>query len=400
MKILLNACVIFVIFSSSLLAQTAPTLENLQVEINQLIHYAKYAVVTVFARSSHSYVINKNEGLFSFLKKNQEEKKENFWTVGSGIIYNQAGYIITRSTLLADFEEIKVSLCDGTEFEAEYIGTDQNTGLAVLKIDEKKLEPTRLGNSDETPLYSLVMVLGNSMGISPFASFGLINGITDDGKFILSNPIIPGNIGGAVFNLKGEIIAIVTAQIDADAAIANPLYLSAQKTGLAIPINQVARIVDPVIRFHQQQNNWLGIVIDSDSLAKKKLVVKDVFPGSPAARVGLRKGDRLIKYNETNLHNPKVLARLIEQTKPGTSVSINFIRQNRALKVFPRIEKMWPRGFNPNKPQHLTPKLMKESLNAAIQSPIIISPEKFQQINTRMIQMENEIRSLKNRLDK
>jgi len=401
MKVLLRVSILIFTFVPVVFSQNSPTLEHLQTEIYQIIQAAKYSVVTVSAKTSHSIIINKQEGLFSFFKDSREEKKKNFWIVGSGIIYNHEGFIITTSSILADFKVIKVTLCDGTEFEAEYIGTDQRTGLAILKIEEKNLEPTRIGNSDEVAPYSLVMVLGNAMGISPCASFGFVNGFTDGGKFILSAPISPGIIGSAVFNLKGEIIGIITAQLDADVSMMGPTYLDySQHNGLAIPINQVARIVNEVIESHHQKTNWLGIELDSDFLTENKLIVESVIPGSPAARVGLKKGDQLIKYNETDLLSAKILGNLINQTRAGTSVSINFIRHNRALKVFPRIERIWPAGFNPNKPRNLTPKLMNESIKTPIQSPIIISPEKFQQINSRMIQMENEIRSLKNRINK
>jgi len=395
--------IVFVILVTSVphvFPQQSPTLENIQTEINQLINSAKYSVVTVYAKVSHSYVVDKDAGVLSLFKNNTEEKKDEYWNVGSGIIYNQDGYIITRSSLLADFEEIKISLCEGTEFSADYIGTDQQTGLAILKIDEKKLESSRIGNSDRISMYSMIMVLGNSMGISPFASFGLINGITKDGNFVLSAQIIPGNIGGAVFNLTGEIIGIIAAQLDANESITSPTNLYTQQNGLAIPINKVAKIVDDVIQLKHDKKNWLGIVLDPDLLTKNKLIVKEVIPRSPAARVGLKKGDQLIKYNETDLSNIEILSDLIKQTKTGTSVSINFIRHNRTLKVFPRIERKWPFGFNQNKPRQLSPNLMNESMKAPIQSPIIISPEKFQQINSRMIEMESEIRSLKTQIKK
>ncbi len=149
MKILIVISLINCLFVSNLFSQKTPTLENLQAEISQLIHLVKHSVVTVSAKSTHCYTIGKNGGLLSFFKNSHEEKKDNFWTVGSGVVYNQEGYIITRSSILADFEEIKITLCNGKEFEAEYIGTDENTGLAILKIDDKNLEPTLIGNSDQ-----------------------------------------------------------------------------------------------------------------------------------------------------------------------------------------------------------------------------------------------------------
>ena len=401
MKILVVISLIIFLCGSSLFSQKTPTLENFQAEISQLINFAKHSVVTVSAKSTHSYTIDKNKGLLSLFKNNQEEKQDNFWAVGSGIVYNQDGYLITRSSILADFEAIKVTLCDGSKFEAEYIGTDEMRGLAILKIEGKKLEPPRIGNSDQLSLNSLVMVLGNSMGVSPFTSFGLVNGYTEAGQFILTASINPGNIGGAVFNLKGEIIGIISAQVEAEISLIGPNYLDySPQNSIAIPMNQVASMVNNIIKLHHQQIKWLGIELDADSLLYNKLIVKRVYAGSPAERVGLKKGDQLVKYNEVSLSSPEILKGQIGRTEPGTSVSINFIRHNRALKVFPRIERMWPDGFNPNKPRQFTHKLINENTKNPIQFPVIISPAKFQQINSRMIQMENEIRSLKSRINK
>jgi S1-C subfamily serine protease len=401
MKILIVISLINCLFVSSLFSQKTPTLENLQAEIGQIIHWVKHSVVTVSAKSCHYYTIGKSGGLLSLFKNNKEEKKDNFWTVGSGVIYNQEGYIITRSSILADFEAIKITLCNGKEFEAEYIGTDENTGLAILKIDDKNLEPTLIGNSDQLSLYSFVMVLGNSMGISPFASFGLVNGFTEDRQFILSASINPGNIGGAVFNLKGEIIGIITAKVEAEISMTAPNYLDySQQSSIAIPINQVAQMIERVIAMHHQQKNWLGIMFEEDSLKKNKLVLKSVIPGSPAAHVGLRPGDYLTKYNESDIYDLDVFCRLIEQTKSGTTVSINFIRNNKALKVIPLIEQKWPMGFNTQKPRHLSPLMMRSYNKSVINSPITISPDKFQEIHTRMIQMEGEIKSLKSLINK
>ncbi len=399
MKIISIASAIILLWVSILFPQQSPTLESLQSEISQLIQSAKHSVVTVTARSSHSYTVDKDNGLFSLFRGGSEQRQDNYWTVGSGIIYNAEGYIITRASILADFEEIKVTFCDGTTVEAEYIGTDEMTGLALLKIPAKKLESPKFGNSDQLPLYSLVLVLGNSMGLSPFATFGLINGFTEEGRLILSVSINPGNIGGAVFNLRGEIIGIISAQIEPDISSVGLSFLD-YSSSLAIPINQVIATINNVIKFHHQQIKWLGVELDSDSLRSNKLIVKRVYPGSPAARVGLKKGDLLVKYNEVTLTNPEVLKAQIGQTAPGTSVSINFIRHQRALKVFPKIERLWPEGFNVNKPRHFSFNWNTDDNRSPIKAPIIISPEGFQQIHLKMIQMEQEIQSLKNQINK
>lgn len=321
--------------------------------------------------------------------------------VGSGIIYNEAGYIITKSSLLNDFEKIKVILSDNSEYEARYIGTDERTRLAILKIDVEDLSPAKIGNSTDVKLHSLVMVLGNSMGISPFASFGLINGFTDSGLFILSAPINPGNTGSPVINSRGEIIGIITAQMDADISMMGPAFLDySNQSGIALPINEVVQLADEIIRMQQEKKGWLGISFNDDSLAHHKLVLDVVVAGSPAEKAGLKRGDQILKVNETYLHNTDIVGDIIEKTSPGQLVSINFIRENRQLNTFARMESKRPNGFSIHKPRQQYHDLINPIKTKPIQSPIILSPEKFQEINSRMLQMETEIQDLKTRLSK
>lgn len=395
------SCGIVTGFLSATYSQDSPLLETLQIEVSNLIHYAKFSVVTIAAKSSHSYIVEEDAGILSFFREGKKEKKDNLWKIGSGIIYDRSGYIITRSTYLADFEAIEIKLYNNQKYDAEYIGTDENTGLALLKIEADLAEPPMLGDSDKLSLYSLVMVLGNSMGISPFASFGMISGYTSDDILILSAPINPGNIGGPVFNLTGEIVGIVAAQVEPDVSFSGPAFRDySHQNSLAIPINQIRRIIDGIIKMKDENKGWLGIEFYPDSLNEKKLVLKQVIPGSPADRVGLRKGDQLLKYNEIDLYNDELAGKLIEDTKPGTSVSINFVRDHRYLNVFPCLDKKWPPGFNPRKPQSVNPATLNQNDAASIQFPVIISPSKLRQMNSRMIQMENEIRNLKIQLQK
>lgn len=396
MRKILFCCATIASFFATAYSQDLPVLEKLQIELQNLIHLTKFSVVTVAARTSHSYTIEENDGILSLFRDNKVEKKDNLWKVGSGIIYNRQGYIITRSSYLADFETIEVTLHNNQKHEAKYIGTDEATGLALLKIAADAGEPPVMGDSDKLALYSLVMVLGNSMGISPFASFGLMSGYTPESFLILSAPINPGNIGGPVFNLKGEIVGIVTAQLETDNAFPGPAFMSYHhQNSLALPINQIRQIIDRIIKMNEENKGWLGIELYPDSLTTNKLVLKSVIPGSPADHAGLKKGDQLLKFNEIDLLNNRHAGTLIEETKPGTSVSINFIRDKRPLKVFPCIDKKWPEKFNPRKPQSLSPMPLNQNDAAAIQFPVILSPTKFRQLNSRMIQMENEIRNLK-----
>jgi len=402
MKKIIPCFLIFIfgsLIGSASHSQHFPTLEKLQVEISDLISISKISIVTISSQSKRSYMIDKSEGLKSLFWEELEEKKDDVWIVGSGIIYNEDGYIITKSSMLAGFEKIKVTLFDKTDYDAVYIGTDELTGLAIIKIEANELTPVRIGNSDEVPLYSLAMVVGNSLGISPYPTFGMINGKTEQGQFIISAPLNPGSTGAGVFNLSGEWVGIVFAQLDPDIRTLDPGYVNnARQNGIVFSSNLVRHIADEIIRMQHEQKGWLGIDILADSLDKGKIVISHVIKDSPANRSGLKKGDWLLKYNESILRNTAQLAMLIEQTKPGKTVSIGFMRNNRSLKVFPQIARKQPGNFNSKKPQKLSSQKQALRSPSLAQQPVILSPEKFNQMNMRMIQMEKEINRLKSQV--
>ncbi|NOZ62699.1 MAG: PDZ domain-containing protein [Calditrichaeota bacterium] len=373
-------------------AQYAISLNSFQTDIPQLINHIKHSIVTVSAKSTHSYLIDKGEGIISWFWNNVEEKKGEITIVGSGVIYNSDGYIVTKSSNLANFEEIKVTLCNQKQYAATYIGTDEFTGLSLIKIEADSLFPVQFGDSRQQPIYSPVVILGNSLGIAPFASFGLINGIKAPDMLIISAQINPGNNGAGVFNLNGELVGVVSAQLTpTTGTTVNSAYQSA---GVALASNQVKRIIGNILKMQHEQKGWLGIDIEVDSLAKGKIIISSVVPGSPADRSGLKKGDRLLKYNDSFFTSLDQFASLIENTKPGTTVSIDFIRQNRHLKVFPQIGVRRPIHFNLKKPplKGVLPDNFK--IDRSIEA-MTISREYFERLNAQIYQLQNEVKMLK-----
>jgi len=391
---------LFETFSNSeVISQPFQLLENLQSEISDLITTAKHSIVTVSSQSTNSYLINKTEGIKSIFWDDHEEKKKDLWVVGSGIIYNEDGYIITKSSMLAGFEKIKVTLFNKKDYEAQYIGTDEITGLAILKIDADDLIPVKLGNSNIVSLYSLTMVLGNSMGISPYASFGIINGKTNQGQFIISAPLNPGSTGAGLFNLSGELIGIISAQLDSDSWMTATTYSgNPQQNGIALTSNMVSKITDKIMLMQHEKKGWLGVDLNADSLSKGKIVIKNVIPNSPAYRSGLKIGDWLLKYNDSILRSSHQFASLLENTKPGKTVSIDFIRDNRPLKIFPQIAYKKPGGFNTNKPTKATSQIPGLHSQFRDQQSILLSPERLNNLNYRIEQLENEIKKLKSQI--
>ena len=286
-------------FNSKGYSQPSALFEALQSEISQLISATNPSIVTIASQSKSSYHVKNDEENVSIRQNEKEGKENDVWMVASGIIYSQDGYILTKSSVLSGFEKIQVTLYDKSEYDAAYIGTEAATGLAILKIDAKNLTPVLMSNSDNTPIHALTLVLGNSIGFSPYASFGIINGKTEQEQFIISAVLNPGSAGAGVFNLRGELIGIVSAQIDADAwTMGSSFSENAQQNGVVLTSNLIRRIADEFIKLQSEQKGWLGVDIFADSLASGKIVISNVIKDSPADRSGLKKGDLILKYNE------------------------------------------------------------------------------------------------------
>lgn len=310
-------------------------LEELQKEITNIIEIAKPSVVTISVKSSRSYTISKDNGLLSFLKNKEEKRTVSYKNICSGLIYNDQGYIVTKSSSINENEKIKVILCDGREYESIYIGHDQETGLTVLKIEGENLCAPQIGNSDEVSIGSWITIIGNSMGVLPSVSFGLVNGILKSGLLQLSAMINPGNSGSPVFDINGKVIGILIAQVELlDGNVVAQSQNLFSEGGLAIPINVACEIVDAIIKSYQEQAGWIGIRLQTDSLPSHRIELIDVIPNSPAAKAGLKGGDVLVKYNNFSMINSEQLGVLIRNTRPGSTVPISFIRDNTRLNVF------------------------------------------------------------------
>ena len=315
-------------------------LDDIQKEVTKLVEIAKPSVVTISSKSSHSYLINKDNRFLSFFRENKEERTVFYNSICSGFIYNDQGYIITKSDNISEYEKVNVILYDGTQYNAIYIGQDQETNITVLKIEAENLYPAKLGDSDKVTIGSWATIIGNSMGVSQSISFGLVNSILTSGLIQLSAIVSPGNSGSPVFDCNGQVIGILAAQVD----VVKKINESHDKNlftevGLAFPINKTRSIADDIINSYNEQLGWIGIQLKYNSLKSNNLELTNVISNSPAAKAGLRKGDNLIKFNNTTLANPQQLGELIRNTNPGYTVPISFMRYNTRLNVFVTVGK-------------------------------------------------------------
>jgi len=261
-------------------------------------------------------------------------------SLGSGFIIDKEGYIITNNHVIEDADKIKVKLKNGKEFDAEIVGRDPNTDIALIKIKSKNNLPfVKLGDSDALKVGQWVVAIGSPFGLEHTVTAGIISA---KGRIIGSGPyddfiqtdasINPGNSGGPLINMKGEVIGINTA-----------IIASGQGIGFAIPINHAKRIVDQLKSSGEVTRGWLGVAIQnlSEELAEyygikegKGVLVTEVFPGDPADEAGIKPKDIVLSINGKKVENTRELSKLIADTSVGDTVKIKILR-NGIEKTFP-----------------------------------------------------------------
>ena len=261
-------------------------------------------------------------------------------SAGSGVIIDGRGIIVTNNHVVRGSGKVKVTMLGGEEKVGTVLGTDEDTDIAVVKIEsEKPLSVAVLGDSSKLKVGQLVVAVGNPYGLNDTLTFGIISGLNRENvnlsryeDFIQTDASInPGNSGGPLLNIQGNVIGINTAIIN-----------YAQSIGFAIPSNIVRKVVDELLTFGEVRRGWLGVGVElvTNEIARqvkgkagKGVWVNSAFEGDPAYRAGLRKGDVILKIGGTAVDTPGRLIRLIAAFSPGQMVNIDILRDGKR-KVF------------------------------------------------------------------
>ena len=260
-------------------------------------------------------------------------------SLGSGVIVDARGHILTNNHVVERADEIHVTLADERTFQATVIGTDPKTDLAVIKIEASGLRPARLGNSDKMRTGDFAIAIGNPFGLTHTVTVGVVSatgragvGITAYEDFIQTDASInPGNSGGPLLNINGEVIGINTA-----------IVAAGQGIGFAIPINLVKEIMEQLIATGQVTRGWLGVVIQpiTEELAKQfgvepraGVLIADVVKGGPADKAGMKTGDVVELFAGKPVTDVRQLQRLVAAVKPGNSVEVKVRRGKKDLTL-------------------------------------------------------------------
>ncbi len=236
-------------------------------------------------------------------------KKEEVIVIGSGFIISEDGYVVTNEHVVGESKEVKCILSDKREIEAEVVGTDPFTDVAVLRLPpEEKYPFVVMGNSDDVKTGEIVLAMGSPHGLARSVSMGIVS-MTDRyledqrgvismfNNFIQTDAAInQGNSGGPLVDLKGEVVGINSRML-----------IGAENVGFAIPINIARDVVQNIIKDGKVQRSWLGLNLQemkaiTEDTHKQGVVISDVEIDSPAYKVGIQPGDILIAVNNEPVH--------------------------------------------------------------------------------------------------
>lgn len=283
--------------------------------------------------------------LYEFFYGDSYREPEPVLGFGSGVIITDDGYIVTNNHVVENSNEVYVTLNDKREFKAEIIGTDPSTDLALLKIKEKSLPFIKFGNSDELRIGEWVLAVGNPYNLTSTVTAGIVSakgrnlGIIQDRyrmeSFIQTDAALNrGNSGGALVNIKGELVGINTAILSPSGTYSGNSF--------AVPVSIVTKVVSDLIEFGVVQRAILGVSIQevTADLAKeydlKKIegvFIAGTTEGGAAQKAGIQEGDIIIKVDNTKVNSPAELQEKISSYRPNDKVLIT-IKRNSKMKQF------------------------------------------------------------------
>ncbi|NUM55954.1 MAG: DegQ family serine endoprotease [Candidatus Hydrogenedentes bacterium] len=262
---------------------------------------------------------------------------------GSGFIISSDGYILTNNHVANDADRLTVKLTDGREFQAELVGTDPQTEVALIKIDARDLPVAKLGDSDRLRVGEWVLAIGSPFGLSHTVTSGIVSArgrgdvrIVDGdfySDFIQTDAAInPGNSGGPLLNIHGEVVGMNTAIVSRGGGN--------DGVGFAIPINMVKYVADQLKNNGTVTRGFLGIVIQPltpelakyfDSKESSGILVAEVAPDSPAAEAGLQQDDVIVELNGKAVGDTGAFRTQIAMTPKGKNVELTIARNGERI---------------------------------------------------------------------
>ena len=312
------------------------------------VHKAAPAVVNIFTQKTIESPRNPlfDDPLFRhfFNSANIPQQQRMSSALGSGVIINNDGYLLTNNHVISEADEIVVSLYDGREAKAEIVGSDKETDLAVLKIPLKELTSVTLGNPQRAQVGDIVLAIGNPFGVGQTVTQGIISATGRHGlglnvyeNFLQTDAAInKGNSGGALIDTNGKLLGINTA------ILTSKQSGSSVGISFAIPADIAVNVMNDIITSGEAIRGWLGIeartlnenIIRTYNLyGRTGVMITNIHPGGPADQAGIRVGDIVTHINQKPVGNGREGRNLIAQVRPNDSVQVTILRNNQQIQL-------------------------------------------------------------------
>jgi serine protease DegS len=297
------------------------------------------AVVNIYTRRVITERMQPNpwSQLFGDYSPSYRRRIEN--SLGSGVIVDPKGTIVTNQHVIADAESIQVQLVDGRISDAAIVGLDRDTDIAVLSLKLDKLPSISLGRSDTLRVGDIVLAIGNPYGIGQTVTQGIVSatgrgqlGLATFENFIQTDAAINlGNSGGALIDAQGDLVGINTA-------VLNRQNGGPEGIGFAIPVNLVRGVMEQILAKGYVTRGWLGFLPEdlTDEQAQRAgaaVVVVRVQPNGPADIAGIQPNDLITALNGDNIHSAQELVSRLAAMKPGTAVELEGRRGRQDFKL-------------------------------------------------------------------
>jgi serine peptidase DegS len=264
--------------------------------------------------------------------------------LGSGVIVDAAGHIVTNNHVIANATTIKVQLADGRVADAKVVGRDPDTDLAVLLIKLEHLPVMSLGRSDQLQVGDEVLAIGNPLGLQQTVTHGIVSatgrsqlGVATFENFIQTDAAInEGNSGGALVNASGELVGINTAVI-----AKNMDATGVEGIGFAIPVNLARGVMQEILDHGRVIRGWTGIVPEDFTaeqaaqmgLPRGGIVIYSLYNGSPAVAAGVQVGDIILAIDGTEAPNAQEVLKQLAMHKPGSTVKLKLQRGQQVTEL-------------------------------------------------------------------
>ena len=253
--------------------------------------------------------------------------------LGSGVVIDRDGYVVTNNHVVADANELAVALPDGTLRPTRLIGVDPDSDLALLKIDPQGLQPIAIGDVKSVAVGDVVLAVGNPLGVGQTVTQGIISalgrkgiGINPIENFIQTDAAInPGNSGGALIDTSGRLVGINSAILSRGGG--------SEGIGFAIPVDLTQKVVAGLKKQGRISRGWLGVSTSPAGRGQPGALIVAVQPRGPADRAGLMAGDLIVRFGDHAIEQPEDVVDATLEAEPGATVALEVMRNGKQRTV-------------------------------------------------------------------